>query len=221
MLKNKKLLIIIPAYQEEQNILKTIKKLKKVADILVVDDGSTDKTFENAKKSGAKIIRNFSNKGYGFSIKKGLLFGLNKKYEYFITTDADGQHKLNSIIKMTKKISKYDDIICGKRDLYNRFSEKIFCKIFKIIWKISDPLCGLKAYKKKILIKINLKKGFDIIGTDILISALDRKAKIAEMNVQIVKRKNESTFGTGFYGEFKILKALIILISLKLLKIFK
>tara|TARA_X000000950_G_C13914146_1_gene660209 strand:+ start:3460 stop:4122 length:663 start_codon:yes stop_codon:yes gene_type:complete len=219
MYENKKnFLLIIPAYQEEKNISKVVKNLKGIGDILVIDDGSSDQTLKKAKIAGAKTIRNLKNKGYDFSIKKGLFFGANKKYKFLITVDADGQHKKKSIKKIKKKILNDYDIVCGKRNIYNRFSEHIFCLLFKIIWKVDDPLCGLKAYKKKIIDKINLNYNLDTVGTDVITSALDKKARIYEMDIQISRRKNTSTFGFGLMGELKILKGLILLIYSRLSK---
>src|SRR3989338_9756443 len=117
-----KLLIAIPAYNEEMMIAKVIKSIpQKIPgiskrDILVVDDGSFDATNGIARKLKVKVIRHMINRGLGAALKTALEFARKGGYQILVTLDADGQHEANSLPLFIKKILKeHHDIVIGSR----------------------------------------------------------------------------------------------------------
>ena len=91
--------VLLPAYNEEQSIGNTIREIKQLYpdfEILVVDDGSTDRTREEAVKAGANVMRHPHNIGNGAAIKTGLRYASG---EWVLMMDADGQHKPADIAK--------------------------------------------------------------------------------------------------------------------------
>ena len=88
----KDLIVVIPAYNEEKTIGKLVLEIKKICDVLVVDDCSKDGTREASFKNGAIVHSNKKNKGYSYSINFGIKKAQLLKYKYAITLDADGQH---------------------------------------------------------------------------------------------------------------------------------
>ena len=165
--------VIIPCYNEEKRISKTLKEvdkyLKKQAyeyEIVVVNDGSKDKTAEIVQSltSDVKHLRledNQENHGKGFVVRQGLL---NAKGQYRLFTDADNSTSVEQIEKMWPEFEKGFDIVIGSRDIKGAvldppqpwvrsvlFGEgfKLFRKIVIGLWKIEDTQCGFKCFTKK------------------------------------------------------------------------
>lgn len=158
-----KSLVIIPAYNEIKTVKNVVKVCKKYAsDILIIDDGSTDGTYETIKDLKIKILRNKINRGKGYSIRKGFDYAIKKKYDVVITTDADGEIPLSEIPKLINKLTKDVDIVIGKRDIYRSFLRKNLNK-FALFWinfttgyRLHDPYSGLRAFKVLALKKMKL-----------------------------------------------------------------
>ena len=98
----KQVLILIPAYNEENNIRKVLRSyyqspFVEYSDILVIDDGSKDNTAKAAREEGAKVISQIYNMGYGAALQTGYKYALEKGYEFIIQLDADGQHDILNI----------------------------------------------------------------------------------------------------------------------------
>jgi glycosyltransferase involved in cell wall biosynthesis len=102
----KTLLVLIPAYNAGLTISKLIEKISKFvnkSDVIVVDDGSFDQTFENAKRAGIVVLKHESNKGKGEALKTGFRYALERNYHSVITIDADLQHDPESIPDFVRK----------------------------------------------------------------------------------------------------------------------
>lgn len=197
----KNIIFVIPAFNEEKNIKKVILDFKKIGKILVVNDHSTDKTKSIASKYSNYIINNKYNKGYDKSLRIGLKYAVNKikNSKVIFSIDGDGQHLSRDVKKFIKKINK-NDVIIGKRDCYNRISEYFVGFFSKIFDNISDPLCGMKCYKKKYLSYLfkNLKET-DYIG----MFFLKKNNNISEVSIDVKKNKY-TNFGYGFKTDIKI-----------------
>lgn len=154
-----KLITIIPAYNEEAAILHVVKRAMHYSDVLVVDDGSTDNTYLQAKNAGAKVIKHEKNMGKGAAIKSGLKWALNEGYDTFILLDGDGQHNPEDIPLLTSSIEEYG-LIIGSRfingnpenmPLTRKISNKITTKIIKFAtgYEITDSQSGFRALSKE------------------------------------------------------------------------
>lgn len=151
--------IIIPAYNEEQNISVVISGIRKTLSgdfrITVVDDASEDKTAEVAQACGAEVIRHPYRIGNGASVKTGLR---NARAGVVVLMDADGQHLPQDIPLLLKDMDKFDMII-GARDFsrlalrnlankfYNAFSSYV------TLFKIQDLTCGFRVVKRREVVK--------------------------------------------------------------------
>ena len=150
--KIKDLIILIPVFNEQKNLKKTILASKKIADVLVVDDCSTDKTNIISKKFDY-LIRNKRNRGYDYSLKRGIKEILkNHDKNFIITIDGDGQHPINEILSLYNllKVRKVD-LIIGSRNKFNRISEHIVSFFSRLFINILDPYSGMKGYRIKSL----------------------------------------------------------------------
>jgi len=160
-----KVIAVLPAYNEEKRIKDTILKTKKYVDkIIVVDDGSEDKTEEVSKKSGAEVIRYEENQGVGYATRTGLKRAISLKPDVIIFLDADGQHDPKYIPQFIKAIEDGADYVCGWRDLSNYpFNRKIGNWGLKILTNlicptgIKDTECGYRAMTLDTAKKLKLK----------------------------------------------------------------
>jgi len=124
--------VLIPSYNELDSLKINIFKIIKFFNVLIVDDGSTDKTQLFLKNNRIPFIKNKKNKGYEKSLEIGLKKLINiKNIKYIITMDADGQHRVEDAIKILNLCIKAKaDLVIGSRKKKNRINKKILSKIF-------------------------------------------------------------------------------------------
>ena len=209
-----KITVGIPAYNEEKNIAKIIVKLKKMVDqILVCDDGSTDSTRAIAESLGAIVINHPKNLGYGSAIRSIFLKAKEINAELLVTIDADGQHKIEDVKKVTKPIvDGQADISIGSRFLeegdnapkYRKLGINIITKVTNssLSEKITDAQSGFRAYNKKVLQSLTPSDSGMGISTEILIKSSNLGLKIAEVPTEIqyegeTSSQNPISHGTG------------------------
>jgi glycosyltransferase involved in cell wall biosynthesis len=163
-----KVLIIVPAFNEEKNILKVIDSLNSQNpewDILIVNDCSEDNTLEICESLGkVKVINLCSNIGIGGTVQTGFRYAKDNNYDIAVQFDGDGQHISNEIPKLLNPIlDNVSDVVIGSRFLtkHNGYKSTIFRRfgiiIFKLVnsilinQKITDNTSGFRAYNKKAL----------------------------------------------------------------------
>lgn len=190
-------IVLIPAYNEELHIKKLIEDVKKYADnILVVDDGSQDKTVDILKETRVNYLVHEQNAGKGASLVDGFKYLLNKDFDYVLTMDADGQHAPSDIPAFTQCAALSNaDIVVGNRmsdtsgmpfDRYltNRFTSWVISKMAH--QTISDSQCGFRLISKKVLENIDIEtKNYDT-ESEILVKASRNGFKIAEVPVKTI-----------------------------------
>tara|TARA_B110000971_G_scaffold196302_1_gene211328 strand:+ start:146 stop:841 length:696 start_codon:yes stop_codon:yes gene_type:complete len=211
---------VIPAFNEENKIFKIIKELKKIGEVIVIDDCSNDKTNYLAKKGNAKVIKHLKNYGYDHALYTGFKKAYNLYFKFVITIDADGQHSINDAKKILAFLKRGYSIVCGKRTYHQRLMETIFSSYTKFSKKIEDPLCGLKGYNIKTCKNQGLLDRKNNIGTKVLFNCCKNKLKIMQVKINTKKRKNNSRFGGIFKGNYKILNVFIILLFNDLMNLF-
>lgn len=182
-----KISLVIPCFNERNAIEHTIDEInfllgKTLFEIVVVDDGSFDGTYEILKnRKDIKLVRNPYNKGYGFSIKKGIMAASG---EIIAITDADGTYPIESILLMVKKLEEGYDIVIGKREnlktfdpLLKTISRFMFKHIAQFVAgeKILDVNSGLRVFRKNVIQKymINTSSGFSFSLSTTLIFILE------------------------------------------------
>jgi glycosyltransferase involved in cell wall biosynthesis len=191
-------IILIPAYNEEKNILeviKRVKKLKKFDKIIVVDDGSTDRTSEIARKAGSIVLRHRRNKGKGEAIKTGFNYIKDlKKWKNVVIIDADLQYKPEESLKLLEKLKRVDFVIgyrnFSKIPLRHRLGNLIWRTTFNFLFRtnLKDTNCGLIGLSKKIIDKIETSGGY-IVENCILASVIEKKIKFAQVPVSVTYRE--------------------------------
>ncbi len=153
---------IIPAYQEEKHIGDVVRRtLLQLDRLVVVDDGSTDATAENARAAGAEVVVHAENRGKGEAIKTGFAHWLARESEFVIILDADGQHLPEEIERFLSAAAAHDsELLVGTRmrdvsrmpplrRLVNRYMSG---KISKLCGQeIPDTQCGFRMLHRRLL----------------------------------------------------------------------
>ena len=208
------LIILIPSFNELNNLKKFIKEIHKRYKVLIIDDCSSDNTSTWLKKNKINFIRNKKNIGYERSLIKGLkILSKEKKVEKIITMDADGQHKIKHIKKFINvSNNKNPDLIIGSRKKKNRFIESIISKIFQMKYSLEDPLSGFKLYKREKLKEIRFDNFKNFFLVDLVLEFIKKKHKVISINIETNKRFDNPKVGDLMDTNFKMLSILACVI---------
>lgn len=195
--QQKRILIAIPAYNEEENIAEVIKTSKMFSsEVLVYDDGSRDNTAKIAEESGAIVIKNHRNRGYGRALNTLFQNAIMMKVDIVITLDSDGQHDPNHIPRLLKPITEnLADIVIGSRFLtnddqmnvpkYRSFGIRTITKFTQAACfdRITDATSGFRAYSVNALSRLRLVENGMAISTEILLKANQNNLRIVEVPI--------------------------------------
>lgn len=217
-----KLIVQIPCFNEEANVSEVIKnipkKIKGIDEIkiVVIDDGSFDKTLEIAKNLNVdKIIHFNTRKGLAFAFKKGVEYALFENADILINIDGDNQYYAKDIEKLVEPIlSNKCDICLGIRpinkiktfSLFKKLMQKLGSFIVKIVSNadIKDAASGFRAFSKNALLKLNVFNNFTYtIETLIQAQSKDLKIKSVEIKVNEQKNRKSRLFKNNFSYIFK------------------
>lgn len=211
-MKKDKVLFVIPAYNEEENIEKVLKEIKKdvsFADILVINDCSKDKTSSIVKANDVKCIDGIFNMRYAWAVQTGIKYAYQNDYDYVIQFDADGQHIAKEAEKLLKTLKEEDaDIAIGSRylkdmgypcPLFRRIGTKLFEFLIKICCKkrIADPLSGFQCLNRKVIEKYSKMGNYpEFPDANLVIEMLMEGYKIVEVPVKMrLREAGESMHG--------------------------
>ncbi|MCG6552169.1 MAG: glycosyltransferase family 2 protein [Candidatus Magnetominusculus sp. LBB02] len=208
-----KLLIIIPAFNEEKSIGKVLTRLREtvpVADALVVSDGSYDETAAISRGLGAHVISHAFNLGYGGALQSGFRFALNKNYDMVVTMDADGQHDSAYIKNLLDAQAQFGaNVVIGTRFLEGGYKAGIFKRVgismFSLIVRlytgkrITDPTSGFQLVDRSVLQFLSHGDNFPLDYPDANMIMLLHKKKfiIAETPVKMTNREDGVSMHSG------------------------
>lgn len=218
-MKKDKILIVIPAYNEAENIEKVIKEIKKdfkSADVLVVNDCSTDDTESIVRRNKIKCITNVFNMRYAMAVQTGIKYAYFNDYDYVIQMDADGQHIASEAWKMYDQMKKNNaDIVIGSRylkdlgypcPLFRRIGTKMFEILIKIFTgkKIVDPLSGFQCLNKEVIKRYSHIGNYpEFPDANLVIEMLLNGFKIEEVPVKMRIRENGVSMHSGIIKPIK------------------
>ena len=216
-----KIIIGLPAYNEEKNIASIIMNLKKVYDeIIVCDDGSTDLTGPIAEKMGVIVVTHPKNLGYGSSIRSLFTKFIESDADILVTFDADGQHRIEDIKTVIEPIIKNEaDITIGSRFVgdsetnvptYRKIGIKTITNLTNLgaETKLTDSQSGFRAYHKRVISDILPSEHGMGVSTEILIKAKKKKFRIREVSIKILYGENTSTHHPVSHGVSVILSTM-------------
>jgi glycosyltransferase involved in cell wall biosynthesis len=199
-----KVLALIPALNAAGSIGKVIRDCKAVnEDVVVIDDGSMDRTAEIAREAGAQVVTHAVNRGKGAALKTGFAYALEHRFDAVITLDADGQHLPREIPKFVAAHAECgaDLIIGGRAHLFgemlprrrfaNRFSAR--CIAFAAKTNVTDSQSGFRLYSARLLAAIRLRSdGFDM-ESEVIVQAGCRGFKVITIPIDLGFVDGQST----------------------------
>ena len=208
----KKVLVVIPAYNEDENIEQVVDELiteYPQYDYVVVNDGSTDATRKICRRKGYNLLDLPVNLGLGGAIKSGMKYANYNQYEYVIQLDGDGQHQPRYIEMMIQKMAETDaDIVIGSRFLEKRkpfTSRMVGSQILTYaIWLttkgkyISDVTSGMRLFNKRMIKRFGYRMHYTP-EPDTLAYLLNQGVKIEEVQVEMLDREKGTSY-FGFWG---------------------
>ena len=191
-----KILTILPAYNVANIIGRVLEEMGDILDnVLVIDDGSSDNTYEVLRGYKVKTIRHTKNLGVSFSIREGIEYALHNGYHYVITMDSDGQHDPIFLDEFIEKLYSCE-LVCGNRFnsfggipisklSSNTFASSVLLSLFNTY--IPDACCGFKGFRinKDLLDYLDKSTDYSIVY-DILLYAIKNGLKIDFVNMQAI-----------------------------------
>ncbi len=203
-MNNQKILIIVPAYNEQGNVGSTVKELLSLPlsiKVLVVDDGSIDGTAQEAKRAGAMVISLPFNLGIGGAVQTGFKFALAHDFTIALQVDGDGQHDVTYIEKLIEPILTNDaDVVIGSRFLNpylgyrSSFIRQMGIQFFAhlisylIHCKITDSTSGFRAFNKRAIEIFAQNYPQDYPEPEAIVLAQRLGLRIVEVSVQMRQR---------------------------------
>lgn len=224
-----KILVLIPAYNEEKSILPVLEDLKtnlSEHDFVVVNDGSSDDTAKICKENHIPLIDLPVNLGLSGAFSTGMKYAKEKNYDGVIQFDADGQHISTYIPSMISEMSKENNIVIGSRFVNEKkkFSSRmagsfLITLAIRIMTgkKINDPTSGMRLFDKKMINEfasnLNMTPEPDTVSY-----LIKRGAKVSEVQVSMEER----TAGESYLNFSRSIKYMIrMAISIMILQPFR
>ena len=226
---SKKTLIIIPAYNEEGSIARVIENIRRhvpEADMLVVNDGSQDRTARTARESGAMVINLPYNMGIGSAVQSGFLFAKEKGYNFAVQVDGDGQHPPSEIPRLLAALDNGVDMAIGSRFVQPTkyrptFTRSLGIKIFSLLVslivgkKIYDTTSGFRAASRKAVLLLTETYPHDYPEVEALITLHRNGMRFVEIPVEMNSRQaGKSSIGAknAVYYMLKVTLAIFVAI---------
>ena len=185
-----KIVIIVPAYNEEKTVASVVTKAKEYGKVLVVDDCSRDRTAEIAKRAGATVIRHKVNRGLGGALRTGFSEAIAMGADVIITIDADGQHKPEEIKNFVDLINHGYDFVLGARDLraypfVKKFGNFFLNNVTNFVsgTNLKDTESGFRAFRVEALKKLYLKAERYEIAVEIVFEVGRNRLKTANIPI--------------------------------------
>lgn len=194
-----KCLVIIPAYNEEENIVRVEENLKNnypMYDYIVINDGSSDSTAKICRKNGYELVDLPVNLGLAGAFQTGLKYAYRNGYDYAIQFDADGQHRPEFIGPMLDKIQEGYDIVIGSRFVTEKkphslrmLGSNLISMAMKLTTgrRVKDPTSGMRMFNKKMIAEFALNMNYGP-EPDTVSYLLKQGATIAEVQVEMDER---------------------------------
>ncbi len=226
-----KVLMIIPAYNEEKSIKSTVSSLKKAKlkgdtlDYIIINDGSKDYTKEVCEKEKLNYIDLPVNLGIGGAVQTGYKYALENNYDIAIQFDGDGQHDASYISNLIEEIKKGNNIVIGSRyvsDLsefrstaLRRLGSNLLSFLIKICTgkKIYDPTSGFRAGDKEIIKLFANDYPTDYPEPDTIVTVIKKGYTVSEIPVKMQERiSGKSSLSSPIKASFYMIKVSIAII---------
>jgi glycosyltransferase involved in cell wall biosynthesis len=226
-------LVFIPAWNEQASIREVIADVREFlpgADILVVDDGSTDATTATARESGVLVATLPFNQGLGAALQTGYLHALREGYDCCAHLDADGQHPAAEVARLLAEVvADRADLVIGSRysdpdaeagvdDYRPTFSRRIGIGVFRFFLtlatrqRFTDTTSGMRAANRRVMALFSAHYSPDFAEIESLQLAVREGLRVEEVPVRMLERTGGSSFLTPLRSAFFIFKGVVVLL---------
>lgn len=184
---------VIPAHDEEEAVALVVTKTKAHVDaVLIVDDGSTDSTAEEARKAGAEVLSLKPNRGKGGALRAGLARATEMGAEIIITLDADGEHDPEELPQFLKAIENAD-VVLGSREVYRSGIRKVLNNVALFWFQLFDPsikdtICGYRAFRTEVLPQLVTDAAGFAYEQEVLLLALAAGLRVVSIDIRTIPR---------------------------------
>jgi glycosyltransferase involved in cell wall biosynthesis len=202
--------IVIPALNESASIVPVVTAASRFGVPIVVDDASTDSTAELAANHGATVISHSRVRGYDGALNSGFAKAAEIGCEAIVTIDADGQHDPSLLQRFIAALEGGADVVIGVRSRRQRLAEHAFAWYTSRRYGITDPLCGMKAYRTAVYTALGHFDSYKSIGTELALFAARRGYSVAQVPFNVRERKGAPRFGRSLSGNLKIVRAMCL-----------
>jgi len=216
------IMVGMPAYNEEKYVGSVVLRARQFADeVVVVDDGSSDRTVEVAKLAGATVVQHKKNSGYGATVQTVLAEAKKREPEVLVLLDADGQHNPEEITLLVDAISAGADVAIGSRKLkgegiptYRRFGQNVISFFTRVLSRstLSDTESGFRAFSKKAISMLEPKERGMAISAETISEATAKGLKITEIPITAIYTSDGSTLNPVRHGA-SVLNRVMVMIS--------
>ncbi len=223
--QDRKVVVIIPAYNEQDSIGLVIKQvLQYHCTVLVIDDGSSDQTGSAAAKAGAEVISLPQNLGIGGAVQTGYLFAFRHGYDIAVQVDADGQHKPRELHKILQPLLDGEaDLALGSRyiaktSFKSSFSRRTGMILLSLLvtmltgQRIYDTTSGFRAANRKVIELFAHEYSTDYPEVDALVLARKNGMRIKEVSVEMDQRCAGESSITPFRSAYYVTKVILALL---------
>lgn len=217
-----KIVAAIPCFNEERYVGDVVRTARKYADqVFVIDDGSQDKTSEEASRAGAQVIGHQANRGYGESLRSCLKVARESDADILVVLDGDGQHDPDQVPQVVGPIlSRKADVVIGSRFLggscnvapYREFGIRVITWLFNLgsRVKVSDAQSGFRAYSRPVIHAVSVTQRGMSASIEILIQARGRGFSITEVPISCLYHPEGSTLNPVRHGLGVALKVVLL-----------
>jgi len=220
-----RVLLIIPAHDEEQSLPRTLTEVRASApgmDLVVIDDGSRDATAEVARQHGVAVVRHAINLGVGGALQTGFRFAVQRGYSIGVQLDADGQHDPADLTRLLEPVlAGTCDVAIGSRyrlptgyraPLSRRLGMRLFSGVVQLATgqPITDTTSGFRAYSRRVMEVCQFDLPQDFPDAPLLIALARRGFRLREVPAHMRERKAGRSFytlGKTMYYPYKNLLA--------------
>jgi glycosyltransferase involved in cell wall biosynthesis len=224
-----KILVILPAFNEARRVRPIVERVREIlpaADVLIVDDGSSDDTALDARAGGAFVVRHPFNLGYGAALQTGYRFALERGYDFLLQMDSDGQHDPACLSELLEPVRKgRADVTIGSRFLSNqgykspvarRLGSALFGALASAITRkhITDPTSGFWSMNRAAIERC-AQDSFphDFPDADVLIALHRAGLRMEEVPVRMFPRSDGASMHAGLkplYYVFKMMLSIFV-----------
>ncbi|MDF2960493.1 MAG: glycosyl transferase family 2 [Paenibacillus sp.] len=220
-----KALIVVPAYNEQNNIMKVIWDIRESIpyfDILVINDCSLDGTSANARKAeGVKVVDLPYNLGIGGAVQTGFKYAFSNGYQYMVQIDGDGQHPPKEVDKLLNTmLQSGSDMVIGSRFLdiksfrttwTRRLGIKVFYLLFRMLinTRITDSTSGFRLYNRKSIELLSRHYPDDYPEPDAIILLKKHGLTISEVGVEMKEREHGESSITPIKSPYYMAKVIL------------